>query len=192
MDIKRDAYLIGQALAQWQRGLNFMEVHRYALSLKLEPEEDQVLQQQRFIQGYHSISPIENFEEENKERKFHKMAEQEKKQTKLDALRNKQPQNDKPTHTEENGRVNTLSLSGYLVKDPELKTSKNGKEMLLTGISYNKVYVTVIMMIEDAEPDEVEIAAGHTKGDNVVIEGRLSLSEYQDKVQVTIFATSIM
>lgn len=92
-------------------------------------------------------------------------------------------------------RINNITISGRLTKDPEIKFTGSGKEIIHFCIAHNKPY-----KFEDEWQDETSFFYVKTnrrinafKGDMVVVSGEISSIRNDDgKVWTNIFANQIM
>ena len=93
--------------------------------------------------------------------------------------------------------INRVVIEGRLVADPEVKTSKSGKDYSKFNIAVNSYgdkaeYFTIMAWDKAVEP-----IAGASKGQVVVVDGRLQQNVWEDKdgnkrydVQVAAYAIS--
>ncbi len=91
-------------------------------------------------------------------------------------------------------RINAITISGRLTRDPEIRLTSNGKELTVFSIAHGKPY-----KVEDEWQEETSFFNIKTmrkvkaeKGDMVVVTGELSAVKNEKGVWVEIFATQIM
>lgn len=95
--------------------------------------------------------------------------------------------------------MNTITLLGRLTKNPEARYTSTGKAVTLFTLAVNRPYTNSDGQREadfincQAWGKTAEVVGNHvSKGDRLLVEGRLQLRSYTDKEGVKRYATEVV
>lgn len=95
--------------------------------------------------------------------------------------------------------MNTITLLGRLTKNPEARYTSTGKAVTLFTIAVNRPYTNSDGQREadfincQAWEKTAEVVGNHvSKGDRLLVEGRLQIRSYTDKEGVKRYATEVV
>lgn len=95
--------------------------------------------------------------------------------------------------------MNTITLLGRLTKNPEARYTSTGKAVTLFTLAVNRPYANADGQREadfincQAWGKTAEVVGNHvSKGDRLLVEGRLQIRSYTDKEGVKRYATEVV
>lgn len=95
--------------------------------------------------------------------------------------------------------MNTITLLGRLTKNPEARYTSTGKAVTLFTLAVNRPYTNADGQREadfincQAWGKTAEVVGNHvSKGDRLLVEGRLQIRSYTDKEGVKRYATEVV
>ena len=95
--------------------------------------------------------------------------------------------------------MNTITLLGRLTKNPEARYTSTGKAVTLFTLAVNRTYTNADGQREadfincQAWGKTAEVVGNHvSKGDRLLVEGRLQIRSYTDKEGVKRYATEVV
>ena len=95
--------------------------------------------------------------------------------------------------------MNTITLLGRLTKNPEARYTSTGKAVTLFTLAVNRPYTNTDGQREadfincQAWGKTAEVVGNHvSKGDRLLVEGRLQIRSYTDKEGVKRYATEVV
>ena len=95
--------------------------------------------------------------------------------------------------------MNTITLLGRLTKNPEARYTSTGKAVTLFTLAVNRPYTNADGQREadfiscQAWGKTAEVVGNHvSKGDRLLVEGRLQIRSYTDKEGVKRYATEVI
>lgn len=94
--------------------------------------------------------------------------------------------------------MNTITLLGRLTKNPEARYTSTGKAVTLFTLAVNRPYTSDGQREADfiscqAWEKTAEVVGNHvSKGDRLLVEGRLQIRSYTDKEGVKRYATEVV
>lgn len=95
--------------------------------------------------------------------------------------------------------MNTITLLGRLTKNPEARYTSTGKAVTLFTLAVNRPYTNSDGQREadfincQAWGKTAEVVGNHvSKGDRLLVEGRLQIRSYTDKEDVKRYATEVV
>lgn len=95
--------------------------------------------------------------------------------------------------------MNTITLLGRLTKNPEARYTSTGKAVTLFTLAVNRPYANADGQREadfincQAWGKTAEVVGNHvSKGDRLLVEGRLQIRSYTDKEGVKRYATEVI
>lgn len=77
--------------------------------------------------------------------------------------------------------LNTITLSGNLTRDPELRSTNSGKAVVSLRVANNRFQRTNFLDVTAWEGLAELIAKVYSKGDNITVVGEVQTREYTDK-----------